>query len=142
MADDRFLETCLFFTANRLGRIITKIAEEEFAETGLTPMYGYLIRLAIGNPGISQKELAEKLSVASSTLTRFVDKLEAKKLVQRRVLGKTVQVYPTDKAIAMKEALLRASHNLHERLDAILGKETAATITEAVLKTSKRLEQQ
>ncbi|AGA57342.1 Transcriptional regulator, MarR family [Thermobacillus xylanilyticus] len=141
MADDRFLEHCLFFTANRLGRIITKIAEEEFAETGLTPMYGYLIRLAIGKPGISQKELAEKLSIASSTLTRFVDKLEAKKLVKRRVSGKTVQVFPTEKAIAMEEALLRASHNLHARLDAILGKETTAAITEAVLKTSKRLEQ-
>lgn len=85
--------------------------------------------------------MAEKLSVAPSTLTRFVDKLETRKLVKRRVLGKTVQVYPTGKAIAMEESILRASHNLHARLDAILGPETAAAITKAVLRTSKTLEQ-
>lgn len=141
MADESFLTNCLFFTANRLSRAITKIAEEEFAETGLTPMYGYLIRLAIGTPGISQKELAEKLSVAPSTLTRFVDKLEARKLVERRVLGKTVQVYPTDKAREMEEAIRRASRRLRERYEAILGKEASLHLTESVLNASRRLEQ-
>ncbi|WP_276356199.1 MarR family winged helix-turn-helix transcriptional regulator [Cohnella caldifontis] len=141
MADESFLHNCLFFTANRLSRAITKIAEEEFAETGLSPMYGYLIRLAIGTPGISQKELAEKLSVAPSTLTRFVDKLEARKLVERRVSGKTVQVYPTDKARGMEEAIRRASRKLHDRYDAILGEESSTALTETVLKASRRLEQ-
>jgi DNA-binding MarR family transcriptional regulator len=141
MADERFLYTCLFFTGNRLSRAITKIAEEEFAETGLTPMYGYLIRLAIGTPGISQKELAEKLSVAPSTLTRFVDKLEARKLVERRVLGKNVQIYPTDKAREMEEAILRASRKMRERYEEILGRDAAAALAETVLGASLRLEQ-
>ncbi|MGO4274416.1 MarR family winged helix-turn-helix transcriptional regulator, partial [Paenibacillus sp. TAF58] len=79
--DDDFLQTCLFFTANRLSRSITKMAEEEFAATGLSPMYGYLIRLVNSAPGISQKELAEKLYVTASTLTRFIDKLEGRQLV-------------------------------------------------------------
>ncbi|MNC26077.1 MarR family protein [compost metagenome] len=87
--DESFLQNCLFFTSNRLGRAMTKIAEEEFAPTGLTPMYGYVIRLANGSPGISQKEIAEKLSITPSTLTRFIDKLEARRLVERKVSGKS-----------------------------------------------------
>ena len=42
MADESYLHDCLFFTTNRLSRAITKMAEEEFAMTGLTPMYGYV----------------------------------------------------------------------------------------------------
>ncbi len=94
-----FFRPAFFFTANRLSRAITKMAEEEFASTGFTPMYGYLIRLVNGTPGITQKELADKLCVTPSTLTRFVDKLEAKNLVERKVQGKTVEVYPTEKGL-------------------------------------------
>lgn len=138
--DDGFLHTCLFFTANRLGRAITKMAEEEFAPTGLTPMYGYLIRLVIGAPGISQKELAEKLSVTPSTLTRFVDKLEAKRLVERKVQGKTVLVYPTDKAKEMEETIRQASRSLKARYEAVLGVEAAQHLTKELEDSSILLE--
>lgn len=138
--DDGFLHSCLFFTANRLGRAITRMAEEEFAPTGLTPMYGYLIRLVIGDPGISQKDLAEKLAVAPSTLTRFVDKLETKRLAERRVQGKTVHVYPTDKARELEGTIRQASRNLHDRYEAILGSEAAQLLTVSLEQSSAKLE--
>lgn len=140
MADEGFLRNCLFFTANRLSRAITKIAEEEFAVTGLTPMYGYLIRLVIGNPGISQKELSEKLSVTASTLTRFVDKLESKQLVERKVQGKTVLVYPTSKGKELEESIVQASKSLHRRYEAILGKAAADQLSSDIVMTSGKLE--
>lgn len=140
MADEGFLQNCLFFTANRLSRAITKIAEEEFAVTGLTPMYGYLIRLVIGNPGISQKELSEKLSVTASTLTRFVDKLESKQLVERKVQGKTVLVYPTSKGKELEESIVQASKSLHRRYEAILGKAAADQLSSDIVMTSGKLE--
>ncbi|MCZ8511010.1 MarR family transcriptional regulator [Paenibacillus filicis] len=139
MADEGFLQNCLFFTANRLSRAITKIAEEEFAVTGLTPMYGYLIRLVIGNPGISQKELSEKLSVTASTLTRFVDKLESKQLVERKVQGKTVLVYPTSKGKELEESIVQASKSLHRRYEAILGKAAADQLSSDIVMTSGKL---
>jgi DNA-binding MarR family transcriptional regulator len=138
--DDGFLQTCLFFTANRLGRAITKMAEEEFAPTGLSPMYGYLIRLVAGAPGISQKELAEKLSITPSTLTRFVDKLEAKRLVERKGQGKTVLVYPTKKAEELLESIRQASRNLHDRYEALLGADAAKRLTEDLNASSALLE--
>jgi len=140
-SDDQFLQTCLFFTSNRLGRAMTKMAEEAFAPTGLTPMYGYVIRLAVGTPGISQKELAEKLSITPSTLTRFVDKLETKKLVERKVQGKTVLVYPTAKGESMAETIRQASRDLRARYDEALGQLFAAELSDQLVSSSKKLEQ-
>ncbi|MFK7692393.1 MarR family winged helix-turn-helix transcriptional regulator [Paenibacillus sp. HJGM_3] len=140
--DEAFLHNCLFFTANRLGRAITKLAEEEFAPTGLTPMYGYLIRLVNGEPGISQKELSEKLSVTASTLTRFIDKLEGKQLVERKGQGKTVHVYPTEKSRALEGTIRQASKSLKERYEALLGPELAQRLTLETEQSSEKLERQ
>lgn len=138
--DDGFLHNCLFFTANRLSRVVTKMAEEEFASTGLTPMYGYLILLVNGTPGISQKELAEKLSITASTLTRFIDKLEVKHLVERKGQGKTVHVYSTVKGIELEETIRQASKNFHQRYEAILGEITSNQLTNDIELTSYQLE--
>ncbi|AJY77974.1 MarR family transcriptional regulator [Paenibacillus beijingensis] len=134
------MHQCLFFTVNRLSRAITKMAEEEFAITGLSPMYGYLIRLVIGSPGISHKELSEKLAITSSTLTRFIDKLEGKQLVERNVQGKNVYLYPTDKSKELLHTIRNASKNLHLRYDEILGKEFADQLTENLERSSEKLE--
>jgi MarR family transcriptional regulator, organic hydroperoxide resistance regulator len=138
--DDDFLHTCLFFTTNRLSRAITKMAEEEFASTGLTPMYGYLIRLVNSAPGISQKELAEKLYIAASTLTRFIDKLEGKQLVERKVQGKTVLVYPTTKGKELEDEIRQSSQKLHLRYSAILGEEASALLSKELVVSSAKLE--
>lgn len=138
--DEGFLQSCLFFTANRLGRAITRIAEEAFAPTGLTPMYGYAIRLVNGKPGITQKELAKKLSIAPSTLTRFVDKLEVKQLVRRSVQGKTVLLYPTPKGQALEGEIRLASKRLSARYKAILGEAAADALSAGVLDAGTQLE--
>ncbi|MFE5321043.1 MarR family winged helix-turn-helix transcriptional regulator [Paenibacillus sp. NPDC056579] len=138
--NDSFLHDCLFFTANRLGRAITKMAEEEFAPTGLTPMYGYLIRLVNGAPGISQKELSEKLSITPSTLTRFIDKLEGKQLVERKGQGKTVHVYPTPKGEQLEETIRAASKRLHQRYERILGADFAKQLGINIESASEQLE--
>lgn len=140
LPDEGFLQSCLFFTANRLGRAITRIAEEEFAPTGLTPMYGYAIRLVNGRPGITQKELAEKLSIAPSTLTRFVDKLETKQLVRRSVQGKTVLLYPTPKGQALEGEIRLASKRLKARYKEILGDAAADALSDGILTAGTRLE--
>ncbi|MGO4545135.1 MarR family winged helix-turn-helix transcriptional regulator [Paenibacillus sp. 2TAB23] len=138
--DESFLHTCLYFTANRLSRAITRMADDAFATTGLTPAYGYLIRLVIGKPGITQKELSEKLHITPSTLTRFIDKLEGKQLVERKVQGKTVLVYPTPRGAEMEQSLRQASKQLKANYEALLGKELAEQLTRDVETSSALLE--
>jgi len=92
---DHLLQGCLFFTANSLARVMTNMAENEFSATGLAPHYAFIVMLVCEKPGISQKEISEYLQLTPSTITRFVDKLEAKKLVKREMEGKTVLLNPT-----------------------------------------------
>lgn len=139
-ADDAFLHTCLYFTTNRLSRAITRIADDAFATTGLSPAYGYLIRLVIIKPGITQKELSEKLYITPSTLTRFIDKLQAKGLVERQVQGKTVLVYPTEKARTLEPSLREASKKLKASYVAVLGEELADLLTSQQELASEQLE--
>lgn len=139
--DRDFLKTCLFFNANRLSRIITKLAEEEFAPTGLSPMYGYLLRLAIGTPGIMQKELSDLLYITPSTLTRFVDKLEAKQLVRRQVDGKTVRVFVTEKGLQLEERIRKASKSIEQRYVEILGEKLSSQLSRDLETTSEQLEE-
>jgi len=138
--DGSFLHTCMYFTTNRLSRAITRLADDAFAMTGLAPAYGYLVRLVIANPGITQKELSEKLYITPSTLTRFIDKLEGKQLVERQVQGKTVLVYPTAKGTAMEETLRAASKKLKAAYEAKLGKELADELTRMQESASELLE--
>lgn len=138
--DDGFLRNCLFFTANRLSRSITKIAEDEFASTGLSPMYGYLILLINGKPGSSQKDLAEQLYITPSTLTRFIDKLEAKQLAERKVSGKTVLVYPTDKSKELEGTIRQASRKLHDSYTVLIGDEDSSLLSTGIKSASERLE--
>lgn len=139
-ADEAFLRNCLFFNANRLSRAVTKMAEEHFAQTGLSPMYGYLIRIVNGSPGITQKLLAAKLYITPSTLTRFIDKLETKKLVERKVQGKTVLVYPTEKGIALEPRIRDASKAFKADYEELLGKTVADLLSAELEKTSSLLE--
>ncbi|MCO7175822.1 MarR family winged helix-turn-helix transcriptional regulator [Sporolactobacillus kofuensis] len=135
-----FLKDCLYFTTNRLSRAITKMADEEFAPTGFSPMYGYLLLLVIRDPGSTQKQLADQLDIAPSTLTRFIEKLERKRLVIRTAQGKSVRVYPTENGKTLEDEIRRASNRLHVRYEKILGKETADLLSKELVRSTDQLE--
>ena len=97
--DESILSMCLYFTSNRFARYMTKIAEEAFAKINLSPTYVYLLVVVNQYPGITQKELCEKLSIAPSTSTRFIDKLEKQNLVYRHFDWKETHIHLTEKGI-------------------------------------------
>jgi DNA-binding MarR family transcriptional regulator len=140
MSDFRY--NCLYFTTNRLSRVITKMADEEFAPTGFSPMYGYLLLLVIEDPGSAQKKLAEQLDIAPSTLTRFIEKLERRGLVHRQTQGKTVLVYPTDEGRALENEIQMASKRLHQRYERVLGKDASDLLSQELVHSSDQLEEE
>ena len=133
------LECCLFFTANSLARAITKMGEEEFSRVGMTPSYAFLLTLAIDDPGISQKELAAKLHMAPSTVSRFVDTLVAKKLVSKQVEGRNTFILPTKNGDELKPVIEKAWSGLYQRYTEILGKEHGESLTEMTLAAAAKL---
>ena len=133
------LECCLFFTANSLARIITKMGEEEFSTVGMTPSYAFLLTLAIEQPAISQKELAANLHMAPSTVSRFVDSLVYKGLISKSSEGRNTYIYPTDEGESRKEDIRKAWHSLYERYSSVLGKEQGDLLTKMAATASRKL---
>jgi DNA-binding MarR family transcriptional regulator len=119
-----YFKECLFFTANRLSRVITKMAEDEFAVNGMSPTAAFLLMSVYEKDGISQKELGQILHLQPSTVTRVIEKLVAKNLLYNRVEGRLSLIFATDKGKAMEVVINECWNNLRSRYNTILGKES------------------
>lgn len=130
---------CLYFTANSLARVITKMAEEEFGVTGVSPSHAFLLMLVDATPGITPTALANELHLAPSTVTRLIDKLAHKGLLERRVTGRTSGVYPTERGREMEETIYQAWRRLYERYSAILGEDFSHELTHMIDEAARKL---
>ncbi|MVF22581.1 MarR family transcriptional regulator [Methylocaldum sp. BRCS4] len=136
-------ERCLYFNVNALARAVNRIWDEAFKELGLSPAHAYLLRLVLASPGISHKAIASELKLEKSTITRFVDSLQEKGLVQRSKLGaednREQRVFPTDKAKSMKEALEATCDALYRRMCGNLGEAEMKALVAQLRKTARLL---
>lgn len=78
-------------------RQLNRIWDEAYADTGLSAPHAYLLRMACRHPGLTQKDVAEELHLEKSTITRFVNSLIDKALLQRKKGGdgRENRLYPT-----------------------------------------------
>lgn len=136
------LDCCLFFTANSLARDITRMGEEEFASIGMTPSYAFLMMMAIDSPGISQKEISAGMNMAPSTVSRFIDALVKRGLLQKDVQGRATYIHPTEKGTILHSEIRKVWSNLYERYSKILGEENGKKLTQLCLEASKKLQQE
>ena len=135
------LECCLFFTANSLARDITRMGEEEFASIGMTPSYAFLMMLAINSPGISQKEIATEMNMAPSTVSRFIDALLKRRLLEKKMEGRITYIFPTDSGNELHSNIQQVWKNLYERYSKVLGYEEGRDLTRLCLEASRKLKQ-
>ncbi len=134
------LHHCLYFTANTLSRVITRMAEEEFKITGLSPSHAFLMMLVNDNPGIGQKELCEHLHLAPSTVTRFIDSLVYRGYLIRKSKGKASKIYSTDKGKHLKKPIDAAWKSLYYRYSRILGMKKGDQLTKIINDAGQKLE--
>ena len=113
---------CLYFTASAFSRKVEKLAVDSWKKSNLSPSHGYLLMLAIDEPGIQAGKIADQLQLTPSTITRLLEKLEEKKLIIRASEGKSTNVYPTQKGKDLKPLLKECIHDFHESYAKILGK--------------------
>lgn len=135
-----YLSNCLYFTANSLARTVGRMAEEAFADTGLSPAHAFLMMLVNERPGLTQKELTQALQLAPSTVTRFVDSLQRKGFVVRSVEGKLTRVSPTSEGQQLKEPIAKAWKSLYYHYSDILGEEEGKKLTAIVREANCKLE--
>lgn len=133
------LHNCLYFTATSLARVITRMAEEEFRSTGLSPSHAFLMMLVNDHPGIGQKALCEQLHLAPSTVTRFIDTLVYKGFLTREADGKTSRVYPTIEGKTLQKPIEDAWKKLHHRYAEVLGLKAGDDLTAMIDQAGAKL---
>jgi DNA-binding MarR family transcriptional regulator len=131
---------CLFYSSNALSRIMTRIAEEEFAPTGLAPSYAFLLMIINDQPGIQPTEISNIMMLNPSTVTRFVEKMVDKGFLKKRIDGKSVYLYPLEKSTKINSKLREAWLNLYKRYTKILGETQANILTISIYESALKLE--
>lgn len=100
--------TCLFFASSATARALAKIAEVQFKAFDLSPSQGFLLMSIREAPGINVSDLSLVLSLDASTVTKTLEKMTLKDLVQRETIHKNVRVFLTGKG-EQREADARAA---------------------------------
>jgi DNA-binding MarR family transcriptional regulator len=121
---------CLYYTANALGRAMTRMADEEFATTGLASSYAFLLMTVGHHPGIQPTGISETMLLTPSTITRLIEKMESKGLVRRKSAGRATKVYLTVNGEQLLPKILDAWRNLYRRYSNLLGEDAAKQLTE------------
>ena len=109
---------CLYFTISKMFRLLNKIAEESFEGMNMCSTHAFLLVLLQEEPkGLSVSEISEALTIAPSTVTRFVDKLAAKGYVERIKIGKEVEVFEGIEALDKASKSSRLGWNFTYPMD-------------------------
>ncbi|QWU16154.1 DNA-binding transcriptional regulator, MarR family [Paenibacillus sophorae] len=140
--EEQVLIHCLYFTASRFARNITKLAERTFDFGNLAPSYFYMIMIVKFHPEITQKELCHKLSIAPSTSTRFIDKLESLKLVTRKMSGKQTYISLTEEGEKVYHQFRNSLKDLFAGYSQILGSEFSLDLSKMLHEASNKLEEE
>ena len=130
---------CLYYSANALSRVITKMADEAFAATGLAPSYAFLLMTVNAKPGIQPKEISEQMQLTPSTVTRLIEKMEYKSFLERKSAGRETAVYPTESSLKLDKKIKECWRNLYKRYSELLGESEGQELTAAIYKASNKL---
>ena len=125
-------ERCLYFNSNSLARKLHRHWGLAFRPYDLSPSHGYLLRVVLSNPGSNQHELATEMHLKHSTITRFLNNLERKDLVQRRLhpLDPRVKIIvPTQLALELEQKLQALEDQLYQEMCEKFGPEKVSEMT-------------
>ncbi len=135
-------DECLYFNATKFTRLVNSFWEEAYRPMGLSPSHAYLLQFILDRPGETPKNLAAKMDLSLSTVTRFVDVLSAKGLVERKKENKDKRecnIYPTSKGKKLKADLERTSDMLHKKIRRILGNNGVSDAVASLKKFSLKM---
>jgi DNA-binding MarR family transcriptional regulator len=132
---------CLYYSANALSRIVTRMAEEHFAPTGLAPSHAFLLMSVIRQPGLSAGDAAALMQLTPSTVTRLAEKCLERGLMTRTTEGKYTLLHATPAGEALGPELLKAWQAMSARFQDKLGDAAARSLTGTIAKAADALEQ-
>jgi DNA-binding MarR family transcriptional regulator len=122
-----------------MSRALTRLADDAFDGLGMSPSHGYLLLTVAATPGIALGRLASAMALDASTITRIIEKLEAKGLVRRTAVGRRRTLALTPDGQAVLPRVRAAKAEIEHRVNAVLGEDHARVITKLSLATGDKL---
>jgi len=138
-------EGCLYFNSNALARTVSRVWTEAYKPFDLSPPHAFMLRVVLSKPGLMPRELAKELSLSRSTISRFLDSLEKRDFLIRKMTtkdGREVQIYPTKAAIKIHEELDQIGRNLSNLMEKIIGKDDLSQTVSNLRKLQNILEKE
>ncbi len=135
-------ERCIYFNSHVLVRKLNVRWEKAFKAHALPPSHGYLIRLVLDQPGLTQQEIANNLVLDKSTVARFVGKLESDGWLVRNpsetdLRGKVV--IPSSKALNLERELTVLGDELYATMCDTVGEDRLKTFVATLREISTEI---
>lgn len=131
--------SCLYYSASALSRNMTRLADEAFRTTGLAPSYGFILMTINDEPGLNAKDISQIMQLEPSTVTRLLEKLESKNYLERKKVGRNIEVYPLQASLKLNSKLKKAWAKLFNEYNSILGEKKAKKLTDKIHDANKSL---
>ncbi len=119
-------DKCLYFSVIKLSRSVNAIWESAYRSFGLSPSQAYLLQFILSEPGETPKNLAKKMELNLSTVSRLLDGLAKKSLIKRIKESSDKReccIYPTPEAKKIKGDIEKTTKELAQKVKKIIGKE-------------------
>ena len=112
----------------RAGRVVGERLSRSIGREGITSDHWRVLRHLADEAGHTMGEIAERLEMNPPTLTKLIDRMVGKSLVQRAADpedSRRVLVYVTDAGLALLQELQSKVDRHHAALQTLLGERNA-----------------
>ena len=124
-------------------RCAMRFREDQLADTGLAGCHTPYLTTLYRQPGISQEEVSRQLSVNKSSVARQLAVLEKNGYVRREPSAtdkRLMLVFPTDKALDIKDRLFRCYHDWSSYLTQDFTDEEQQLLSRLMVRIAQRAE--
>ncbi|MGM0450125.1 MAG: MarR family transcriptional regulator [Pseudomonadota bacterium] len=119
------------FSVSRIARRWRKLLDERLKDLGVTQArWSTMVALHRGGEGVTQRELAELMSIENPTLVRLLDNLESQQLIERRPCERdrrARRLHLTERGESFIKKLDERAEGLREQLLSGIGEDELAT---------------
>jgi len=129
-------------SVNSFSRTLSSFFDDRLSRFNLATSYIELMILMKENDSVSQKQIAEQLSLAPSTITRFVDKLKKEGYLTKKRDGRNMTIALTEKGRKTSSEMDREYQSAVDDICELMGDKYIETVGKLLNYGSEELEKE
>lgn len=135
------IENNLFFLTSALSRKLTNEADEAFATEELSSSHALLLWLISDNHNIQPSQLANRMHLKPSTITRLVQKLERHGLVEKSSEGRATKIVCTSDGKGVAKTIQQKWKQLMQQKREQLGERYVEVLSEMISNALEKMDE-